>query len=147
MKTIIFNTPEAVIKFAQEEVKEQIESNLSAYNVDETNELLNLISAGHQETIVIPEEPVFFNYIALDLISAGKGSVYCKACNKTYLAIQLKSIQVGFGGSPLDLQREKKNVFSRLFSKKRKPPTMYGGGGYKCPEGHSLISVIIWKTF
>jgi hypothetical protein len=96
---------------------------------------------------VIPEEPAFFEYITLDLIAAGHGSALCKSCNKTYLADQLKSTIVGFGGSPLDIQREKKSVFKRLFAKKRKPPTMFGGRGYECPAGHNLISVMTWKTF
>jgi len=109
--------------------------------------LLNLISADSEESIVIPEEPAYFEYIALDLIYAGKGSAFCKSCNKTYLARQLKSINVGCGQSPFDIKREKKGVIKRLFTKKRKPPAMWCGKGYNCPEGHNLISVITWKTF
>ncbi len=72
--------------------------------------LLDLISTECNESIVIPEEPVYFDYIALDLIGAGNGSVSCKTCNKTYQAGQLKSIKVGYGGSPFDIKREKKGV-------------------------------------
>ena len=86
--------------------------------------MLNLISADLIESIVIPEEPVYFDYIAVDLIGAGNGSALCKTCNKTYQAGQLKSIKVGCGGSPFDIKREKKGVIKRLFTKKRKPPTM-----------------------
>jgi len=96
---------------------------------------------------VIPEEPVYFDYIALNLIDTGIGSAFCKTCNKTYLARNLKPIKVGCGQSPFDIRREKKGVIKRLFTKKRKPPTMWGGKGYNCPEGHNLISVITWKTF
>ena len=147
MKAVIFKTQNAVFKFNQKEVKEQIIQKRSAYDSDEADKLLNLITTGDQETIVIPEEPVFFDSIALDLMAAGHGSALCKTCNKTYLAGQLKLIQVGFDGSPLDIQRERKGLLKRLFSKKHKPPTMFGGRGYECPEGHNLISVIIWKTF
>ena len=147
MRAVIFKTPNAVFKFDQKEVKEIIRCNRSKYDLDEVANLHDLISTECNETIVIPEEPVFFDYIALDLIVAGHGSALCKTCNKTYLAGQLKLIQVGFGGSPLDFEREKIGVIKRLFSKKRKPPTMYGGKAYECPEGHNLISVIIWKTF
>jgi len=150
MRAVIFKTPNAVFKFDQKEVKEIIRCNRSKYDLDEVANLQDLISTEINETIVIPEEPVYFDHIALDLIdliSAGNGSALCKTCNKTYQAGQLKSIKVGFGGSPFDIKREKKGVIKRLFVKKRKPPTMYGGKGYTCPEGHNLISVITWKTF
>jgi hypothetical protein len=146
-KTVIFNTVDAMFNFDQKEVMKLIARKKSEYDLDEVTKLLEHISANTKDTIVIPEEPVFFDYIALDLIGVGHGSALCKTCNKTYLAGQLKSIQVGFGGSLLDIEREKIGVLKRLFAKKRKPPTMYGGKAYECPAGHNLISVIIWKTF
>ena len=149
MRAVIFETQNAVFKFDQKEVKEIIRCNMSKYDLDEVAKLQNLISTEINETIVIPEEPVYFDSIALDLIrtGTGNGSVFCKICNKRYSVKQLKSIKVGFGGSPFDIKREQKGVIKRLFAKKRKPPTMYGGKGYTCPEGHNLISVITWKTF
>jgi len=147
MRAVIFKTPNAVFEFDQKEVIEIILRNRPKYDLDEVAKLQDLISTEINETIVIPEEPVYFDHIALDLISAGNGSAQCKTCNKTYQAGQLKSIKVGFGGSPFDIKREQKGVIKRLFAKKRKPPTMYGGKGYTCPEGHNLISVITWKTF
>jgi hypothetical protein len=147
MKTVIFNTVDAIFEFNQKEVMELIARKKSEYDLDEVANLLEHISADSNETIVIPEEPAYFEYIALDLIGAGKGSALCKSCNKAYLAGQFKSIQVGFGGSLLDIEREKIGVLKRLFTKKRKLPTMYGGKAYDCPEGHNLISVITWKTF
>ena len=146
--TVIFKTVNAIFKFIpKKEVKELIARKKSEYDLDEVEKLLKLISDKNIETILIPEEPVYFDYIALDLIDAGIGSALCKSCNRTYLADQLKSIKVGYGGSPFDIKIEKKGVIKRLFTKKRKPPTMYGGKGYDCPEGHNLLSVIIWKTF
>lgn len=146
--SVIFKTPNAVFKFLiKKEVKELIVRKKSEYDEDEVAKLLELISDEKHESIVIPEEPVYFDSIALDLIGASHGSALCRTCNKTYQAGQLKSIKVGYGGSPFDIKREKKGVIKRLFTKKRKPPTMYGGKGYDCPEGHNLLSVIIWKTF
>jgi len=145
--SVIFKTQNAVFKFDQKEVKELIVRKISDYDLDEVAKLLDLISADCNETIVIPEEPAYFEYIALDLIGAGHGSAHCKTCNKTYLAGQLKPITVGFGGSPFGIKIEQKGVIKRLFTKKRKPPTMCGGTGYECPLGHNLISVITWKTF
>jgi len=147
MKAVIFETVNVVFQFCQPEVKKQIVLKNSAYDTDEVNKLLNLISADSKESIVIPNEPTYFEFIALDLIDAGIGSALCKTCNKTYRAGQLKPIKVGYGGSPFDIKREKKGVIERLFAKKRKPPTIYGGKGYECPLDHNLISVIIWKTF
>ena len=146
MKTVLFNTPEAAFNFTQKELKEQIESKLSSYEIDETKKILNVISNSHQETVVITEDQVFFDIIALNLIGAGKGTALCKSCNETYQAKDLNTIIIGSGRSPLDIQREKQSLFSRLFTKKRKPISMFGGSGYECPEGHSLISVT-WKTF
>ena len=97
MRAVIFKTPNAVFKFDQKEVKEIIRCNRSKYDLDEVAKLQDLISTEINETIVIPEEPVYFDHIALDLISAGNGSALCKTCNKTYQAGQLKSIKVGFG--------------------------------------------------
>ena len=147
MSAVIFQTVNVVFQFCQPEVKKQIVLKKSAYDTDEVKKLLNLISADSEESIVIPEEPAYFEYIALDLIDAGIGSALCKTCNKTYLARQLKSIKVGCGQSPFDIKREKKGVINRLFTKKRKLPTMWGSKGYDCPVGHNLISVITWKTF
>ena len=147
MNAVIFKTVNAEFEFDQKEVKELIARKKSEYDLDEVAKLLELISDKSNEAIVILKEPVYFDYIALDLIAVGKGSVFCKACNKTYLARQLKSIKVGFDGSPLDIKREKKGVIKRLFAKRRKPPTMLGGKGYECPEGHNLLTVITWKTF
>ena len=97
MRTVIFKNQNAVFKFNQKEVKEQIVLKKSAYYTDEADKLLSLISADLYRVIRIPEEPVYFDHIALDLISAGNGSALCKTCNKTYQAGQLKSIKVGFG--------------------------------------------------
>ena len=145
--SVIFNTLNAVFEFDQKEVKELIVRKKSEYDQDEVAKLLEIISDDSIETIVIPEEPVYFDYIALDLIDAGISSALCKTCNNTYLARQLNSIKVGCGQSPFEIKREKKGVIKRLFTKKRKLPTMSGGKGYDCPVGHNLISMITWKTF
>ncbi len=147
MKPVILITQSAVFKFDQDNVKKIIRQNRSKYDLDEVSKLLNQISDGKDQRIIIPEEPVYFDRIALDLIAAGHGSALCRSCNKWYAANRLKSIQVGFGGCLLDIQREKIGVLKRLFTKKRKPPSVFGGRGYECPEGHNLISMITWKTF
>jgi hypothetical protein len=149
MRAVIFKTPNAVFKFDQKEVKEIIRCNRSKYDLDQVANLQKLISTECNETIVIPEEPVYFDYIALDLIrtGTGNGSVFCKICNKRYSVKQLKSIKVGGGAKPFFIRQEKKKGIKRFFKKRRKPPSMCGGEGYICPEDHDLISMITWKTF
>ncbi len=147
MNAVIFKTPNAVFTFNQNEVKELIVRKKSEYDLDEVAKLLEAISADNIESIEIPEEPVYFDLIAVDLIAAGNGSILCKTCNKTYVASQLKPIKVGFDGSPLDIKREKRGVFKRLFEKRRKPPTMSGGKGYEGPAGNNIISMTTWTTF
>ena len=101
MRAVIFENQDGVFKFDQKEVKEIIRCNRSKYDLDEVANLQDLISTECNETIVIPEEPVYFDYIALDLIAPVIGSALCKTCNKTYLARQLKPIKVGCGAKPI----------------------------------------------
>ncbi len=147
MSAVIYKTPDAVFTFNQNEVKELVARKKSEYDLDEVAKLLEAILANSNESIVIPNEPVYFDLISVDLIAAGNGSILCKTCNKTYMASQLKPIKVGFDGSPLEIQREKRGVFKRLFTKRRKPPTMSSGKGYECPAGHNLLSGTTWRTF
>jgi len=147
MAAVIYKTQNGVFMFGQIEVKELIVREKAEYDLDETAKLLELISNESNEAIVIPDEPVYFDKIALDLISIGRGAVLCKICNMMYVARQLKPIKIGCGGSPFDIKKEKKGGIKHLFNKRRKPPEMSGGIGYECSEGHNLLSVITWKTF
>ena len=79
MRAVIFKTPNAVFKFDQKEVKEIIRCNRSKYDLDEVANLHDLISTECNETIVIPEEPVYFDRISIDLISAGYPANHCCA--------------------------------------------------------------------
>ena len=149
MRAVIFENQDGVFKFDQKEVKEIIRCNRSKYDLDQVANLQNLISIECNETIVIQEEPLYFDSIALDLIkiSTSTGSVFCKSCNKRYSVKQLKSIKVGGGAKPFFIRQEKRKGIKRFFKKRRKPPSMCGGEGYTCPEDHDLISMITWKTF
>ena len=127
MRAVIFKTPNAVFEFDQKEVIEISLCNRSKYDLDEVAKLQDLISTEINETIVIPEEPVYFDSIALDLIRTGTGSVFCKSCNKRYSVKQLKSIKVGGGAKPFFIRQEKKKGIKRFFKKRHKPPSMCGG--------------------
>jgi len=67
----------------------------------------------------------------------------CNFYGKVYGAGQLKKITVGHGKSLFDINPEDKGGI-RPFDKRRSP-SLFGGTGYKCPEGHKLISMKTWR--
>ena len=143
MKTVIFQTENAVFRFLQKDVKERIISMHSQYDPDEITQLTELISTD-SETILNLYDHHYFAYIALDLISEGMGTVTCKICNINYNACQLTQFAIGHGKSPFDINHKPKGGFS-LFEKKKNPST-FGGKGFKCHEGHTLITMETWRT-
>jgi len=144
MRAVIFKTPNAVFKFALKDVKERLIVSEPEYNPHEVFKLLDLISTDRDETILNPDDHDYFGYVALDLISAGVGTVTCKICGETYKAGQLKQFAIVHGKSPFDIKQKQKGGF-RLFGK-IKNPSLFGGKGFTCPEGHTLISMETWKT-
>lgn len=144
MRIIVFKTENAVFEFSRKDVLEHLNLLATEHDGDEKVRLLKLISTTSGEKILIPNEHDYFGYIALELIAAGKGSVTCTACGKTYKAGQIKPTTVGHGRSPFDVNLKKKGGIRNLFTKKM--PAMFGGRGYACPESHKLISIITWQT-
>jgi hypothetical protein len=117
MKAVILITQGAVFKFDQDNVKKIIRQNRSKYDLDEVSKLLNQISNGTNHRIVIPEEPNYFDIIALDLIAAGHGSALCRPCNKWYSANRLKPVKVGAGGNGVCIiELADRPQFNRTFS-------------------------------
>jgi len=53
---------------------------------------------------------------------------------------------MGYGKSPFSPNSKEKGGIKKLLGKKQKLPGMSGGRGYRCPEGHDLISTITWRT-
>ena len=144
MKTVIFQTENAVFKFTQKEVKERLICKHSEYDPDEISQLLKLISTDSNETILNPDDHSYFGYVALDLIGSGIGTVTCNICRKTYDAGQLKEFAIGYGKSPLDINQEQQGGIRQF--EKGKMPSLFGGKGFTCPEGHKLISMETWRT-
>ena len=145
MRTVTFKTENAIFKFDLTDVQERLNYYTSMHNVDEAVKLLEFLSTQSSRDIDIPTDSQYFEYIALDLINAGKGSVTCKLCNKTYQPYQLKPITIGHGRSPFSVNLKKKGGIKRLFEKKLNPP-LCGGKGVHCPVGHELFSVITFRT-
>jgi len=144
MKTVIFQTENAVFRFLKKDVKERLVSMHSQYKPDEISQLTELISTRHSEIILSSYDHHYFGYVILDLISEGMGTVTCKICNKNYNACQLTQFAIGHGISPFNTNQKQKGGFS-LFGKKKNPST-FGGKGFKCTEGHTLISMETWRT-
>ena len=146
MKTVNFQTDDdALFQFAKKDVEEHLKFLAAERNIDRLTKLLEFISSSKEETIFIPEEHHYFGFVALDLISQGKGSVTCKPCNQTYPSQALNPITIGHGKSPFNLNFKKPGGLKSLFRMRQKLPGLFGGKGYVCPEGHELISMITWR--
>jgi len=144
MDTLVYETETATFSFELDEITQVL--NRSKNRTQESDQLLSFLSSSNDDSIKIPEECDCFSSIALDLIREGKGSVFCKPCNKTYHPDQLKSLTVGHGKTPFSVNIEMKGGIKNLFRKRPRLPGMFGGKGYECPEGHKLIALITWRT-
>jgi hypothetical protein len=146
MRTVIFKTENAVFQFDRKDVEVHLGILATEYGVDEADAILKRIAIPSDKPILIETEHDYFGRIALDLIDAGKGSVTCEVCGRSYKPNQLKLIKIGHGVNPFEVNMLKRGGIKSLFKKKRKQPAMFGGKGYECPAGHELISMITWRT-
>ena len=147
MATVIHETENAIFQF---DLADAIKC-LSAYaiqrGVDEANKLLDFLTSSPTDPVTIPEGwSELFGYVTLDLLSQRMGSAYCKICQKSYQANQLKPITIGHGKTPFSVKLKKKGGIRYLFTREKKMPGMFGGKGYACPEGHELIARVTWRT-
>ena len=142
MKTATFQTENTLFKFDKKEVIDHLSSPESRYDSYEVSQLLKLISTDSGEIILSSVGHHYFGHVAVNLIGSIIGIMTCKICDKNYKAGQLKEFGLGHGKSPFDIKQ--KGGF-RLFEK-RKNPSMFGGKGFTCPEGHTLISMETWRT-
>ena len=146
MATVYHETENAILYFDLRDVRQYLEYHTSEYEVGEAATLIDFLSSEVAASIKIPDEYGYFDTIALELIGGSKGSVYCKVCGKTYQPDQLNPTVVGHGKDPFSVNLKEKGGIRKLFRRKPKLPGMHGGKGYKCPEGHELISIITWRT-
>jgi hypothetical protein len=146
MSTVIFKTEEAKFQFDRSAVIKQLERLISDPNFTENKGQLELLLNSAEDLIQINSDISSFEYTALDLIEHGSGQVTCKKCNRTYNGSELKPITIGFGKSPIDLNINMKGGIRNIFRHKKRNPSMFGGKGYLCPEGHQLLSMITWRT-
>ena len=146
MAKVSYETDDALFEFDLVEAIETLNHYASEYKDDEAAQLLDFIAESPDESIKIPEKYDYFGYIALHLLSQEQGLIKCKLCGKTYHPDELKPTTMGYGKSPFSPNPKEKGGIKKLLGKKQKLPGMSGGRGYKCPEGHELISMITWRT-
>jgi hypothetical protein len=145
MRTVTFETPNATFCFDASDAISSLKYYAIEHKVSEAAELLLSIESSSSECIKISSH--YFGYIVLDLLRKGKGSVFCKPCQKSYLASQLHSKPIGFGKSPFSVNvKEEGGIIKRFFGKKKRIMCMRGGEAYDCPNGHELIGMITWIT-
>jgi hypothetical protein len=143
MGTVTYEIEEAVFKFNLPDVEVRLRHYVDNHNVEAAAEILTYLSNRSGESIQVPNDFEYFAYVTLDLINAGKGTVACKSCDKTYKPGQLKPITIGYGESPFSIKPQPKE---RRFFRKKQNPSALGGKGYQCPKGHEQISMITWRT-
>ena len=145
MTTVIFQTESVILQFNSLDVKNILACHSLEDQREEVTNILKILESSSNETKKIPIENEYFGYIALDLLSRGKGSAFCKSCQKTYPAKQLQSFPLGFGESPFSVNSGKKGgYFKRIFGQRTKRMGTMGGKEFQCPEGHELIAMITW---
>jgi len=141
MTNVTYETENAIFTFSLNAVTKALKT---ANQTEELVKLLQFLTSSPPDSITIPKGYSHFGYIALDLLTKGKGSVTCKTCNKTYRPDQLKLTVVGHGTSPFNLKE--KGGIKNVFIKGQRLPGLFGGRGFTCPNGHELISMITWRT-
>jgi hypothetical protein len=144
MSIIIFETYDAIFQFEYKAVMLCLEHRKSSYENNELDTLIKLLANQPENAKLSSEQHRYFGFIVLeDLIdTSGQGSVVCKNCGKQYRFNQLEAFTVGPDDATFKAATAKKN----LFREKPKPFGIYGGKGYKCPEGHELIFQVAWRT-
>ena len=114
MHTVIFETENGTFYFNVPDVITSLKYYAIEHKVSEAAKLLLPIESSSSESIKISSH--YFGYIVLDLLGKGKGSIFCKSCQNTYLAGQINSVPVGFGKSPFSVNlKEKGGIIKGFF--------------------------------
>jgi len=139
MDHVFHETEKAVFKFKREAIIFHLKDDSYSYDAKEVGKILHRITKNDGDIKDIPSHYQYFGFIILDLIDKGEGSLLCKRCEKLYSPGDLKPFSVGWGRSPFSPDITWKGG-------KRNQPGKAGGRGFKCPQGHEVISKITWVT-
>lgn len=148
MKEVIYDTEHATFTFRLDDIVDRVSRCSSEYNLDDVIQILHLLTRSRDPCIKVPKENSYFGFVAIDLITLGKGSVHCRICNESYDPHQLKLVPVGHGTSPIHPNiMQSRRFFKGIFKLKRsRNPPMFGGKAYECPRGHEVIARVMWRT-
>jgi hypothetical protein len=142
MRKISYESEEGIFNFHQEDVIETLQS----FDTDETRELIDFLESQPGDKVIIPRDNRLFPYAVLKLLDRGKGNVFCKACRKQYEPGNLQPFTLAAGESPFKVGvQRREGLLKRILGKPKRLP-LFGGKGYRCPEGHDLIGVVTWRT-
>jgi hypothetical protein len=143
MRTVRFEMTDAVLQFTLEDVVTVLKSRDPE---DESRKLINFVAVQQGDVVEILQEKKSFLLAVLDLLASNKGSVFCKVCGREYQAHELTSFPVGAGENPLKVKvGYRDGLLKRILGREKRMP-LFGGKGYRCPEGHELIAVVTWRT-
>jgi hypothetical protein len=143
MRTVKFETTDAVFSFSLEDVVTVLKGRASE---DEATELINFLAGQPGDVIEIPQEKKSFVFAALNLLASNKSTVFCKACAREYQTSELVSFEVGAGENPFKVKvGYQESLLKRIFGRQKRTP-LFGGKGYRCPEGHEVIGLVTWRT-
>jgi len=146
MRTVIYDTESAILKFAYDQVSRHLKQRISDHNLPENGRQLELLLNSTEDIIEIDQDDHSFGFIILELIDAGAGRITCKKCDQTYNSSDLKPITLGAGKSPINPNIDIKWSLRTMFRRRKRNPSLIGGYGYKCSAGHKLIAMIHWQT-
>jgi hypothetical protein len=143
MRTVRHEKAEAVFQFRFEDVVEALKSHVSG---DEAKELRDFLTTQTGDIIEIPQRKKSFLFAALDLLASNNAMVFCKTCAREYQASELVSFPIGAGENPLKIKvGHIDSLLRRIFGRQKRMP-LFGGKGYRCPEGHDVIELVTWRT-
>lgn len=158
MSQLIYETEEAVLTFQHQDVIDVLSSNIKEYQVEDDTMLLKWLqdkSGNGQRDIAINNEDVFemgdyvsrIVYVIRGLLIQGKGSVYCKQCDKNIPASVIKKDRTGPFDARNGLDRKTRSVLKKELGLKgriRFPAS--GGTSFYCDNGHELFGTMDWIT-
>jgi hypothetical protein len=143
MKTVRLETAEGIFSFSLQDVAAALKGIMTQ---DEATELLDLLVIQQGDVIQVPQEKKAFPFAVLHLLASNKGRVFCKSCRREYQDSELVSFPVGAGENPLRVKVGcSESLLKRILGRQKRVP-LFGGKGYRCPEGHELIRLVTWRT-
>ena len=155
MSIVIYEDEKTVMQFAYQDMMQVLENKIIQYSVDQDKKLLDKLqhdtALGTKDVIVNDsnrEEDTTARliYVIIDLLSQGKGSVFCKVCSKEFKPSELSLSK----DSPFRLPKIDSSILKKL--KKEfgiKGRLRLPGVGYSvvtCNCGNELLRIMDWIT-